>query len=173
MFAFINNLAGQNYLLDALGIFSAVWLIWILAIYYIWCVHQQNIFSHYWHISVSVLIIGLIYAVSFITGYLWFEARPFVREGANLLISVPYTVKSFPSDHASIAFAIAAACWHLKTRWWRWSFVAAALVALGRVFVGVHYFQDVIVGAILGGGLAWLVYKLFDRYFGKLRRAII
>lgn len=173
MFTFINNLTGQNIVIDTIGIFSAVWLVWLLAGSYVVAVNQQIFVSKYWHIFSLALIMGLIYAVSFIIGYVWFEPRPFVAGHAKLLISLPNTMKSFPSDHTAIAFSLAVAFWHLKVKHWPWAFVAAVFVAMGRVFVGVHYWQDVVAGAILGSGLSWLIYKLFDRYFGKLRRAIL
>ena len=68
--------------------------------------------------------------------------------------------KSMPSSHATNAFAQAAFfCISFRRQgWWLWPF--AALVALSRVFVGVHYPFDVIVGALLGSmvgiAMAWL-----------------
>ncbi|TYC15849.1 phosphatase PAP2 family protein [Actinomadura syzygii] len=61
---------------------------------------------------------------------------------------------SFPSNHAAIAFAAAAALWAVN----RWlgaaGTVAAVLMAASRVWVGVHYPHDVAVGAIVGLALA-------------------
>ena len=34
-------------------------------------------------------------------------------------------------------------------------FAAAALIGLSRVYVGVHYFSDVVAGAILGSAVSW------------------
>ena len=38
----------------------------------------------------------------------------------------------------------------------------ALLIALSRLYVGVHYPGDVITGAIIGSLMAWLVYKVYD-----------
>ncbi|WP_242903606.1 phosphatase PAP2 family protein [Actinomadura terrae] len=61
---------------------------------------------------------------------------------------------SFPSNHAAIAFAAAAALWAVN----RWlgllGSVAAVLMAAARVWVGAHYPHDVAVGALVGLVLA-------------------
>ena len=72
---------------------------------------------------------------------------------------------SFPSDHATAAFAIATAIW---LRWRAAGAVAlvlAAVLAVGRVAVGVHYPGDVVAGAALGTGAAVAL------WWSPLRRA--
>ena len=57
---------------------------------------------------------------------------------------------SFPSGHAATAFAVAAvvAVRHPRLKW---PLVGiAALVAISRVYLGVHFWVDVIAGAALG-----------------------
>jgi undecaprenyl-diphosphatase len=57
---------------------------------------------------------------------------------------------SFPSDNATYLFAIAAGLW-LISRWWGLFFgLFAGLVALARVYLGIHYPSDVFVGAMIG-----------------------
>lgn len=101
-------------------------------------------------------IVGLLMAVSM--GYAvrwgfqqWLERmRPYVREGVADNLAHELTSPSFPSGHATVAFAIA--CFMLFTvpRLGGWLVVCAILVALGRVFIGVHYPADVAAGALLG-----------------------
>ncbi|HOP07713.1 MAG TPA: phosphatase PAP2 family protein [candidate division Zixibacteria bacterium] len=63
---------------------------------------------------------------------------------------------SMPSSHAANAFA-QAALFALTTRTAKyWLVPTAALVALSRIFVGVHYPFDVLAGATLGWGIGWL-----------------
>ena len=67
---------------------------------------------------------------------------------------------SFPSGHSQAAFSTAAffALYYQRRRALLYS--AAALVALSRVYVGVHFPFDVLAGAALGWGVAWIVWKM-------------
>lgn len=70
---------------------------------------------------------------------------------------------AFPSNHASNMFAIATMAW-LELRRWRWIFPAlAAAIAYSRVYVGVHYPGDVVIGALLGVGIGWACTALVSR----------
>ncbi len=77
---------------------------------------------------------------------------------------------SFPSGHTCAAFAFAAAlCVMLPQKWAKAAaMIAAALMGLSRLYVGVHFPSDVLVGAVVGTlcGLAgaWIVRRLTDRY---------
>ncbi|MHA7102195.1 phosphatase PAP2 family protein [Roseivirga pacifica] len=59
----------------------------------------------------------------------------------------------FASSHASNSFAIAFLTWFLLKDKFKWTWVLiiwAAVVAYSRVYLGVHFPGDIIVGAILG-----------------------
>jgi undecaprenyl-diphosphatase len=57
---------------------------------------------------------------------------------------------SFPSDHATYFFAIAAGLWLISRGWGLVFGVFAAYVSLGRVYEGLHYPSDILVGALIG-----------------------
>ncbi|WTT38151.1 phosphatase PAP2 family protein [Kitasatospora sp. NBC_00085] len=57
---------------------------------------------------------------------------------------------SFPSNHTVIAFAAAAALWFADRRLGWIAGIAAVLMGASRVWVGVHYPHDVLVGAAVG-----------------------
>ncbi len=88
------------------------------------------------------------------------EARPFVTDAPTKLLIHHSADNSFPSDHATLAFALGG-----TIIWWRRllgaaCLVAAVLVAIARVYVGVHWPSDVAAAAIAGlfaGGLAAFV----------------
>ena len=81
----------------------------------------------------------------------WDRARPYDAHPADAhLFIAPSSDPSFPSDHATAAFAIAVAIW-LRNRKAGWLALAmATIVAVSRVAVGVHYPGDVIGGALIG-----------------------
>ncbi|MFG2641430.1 phosphatase PAP2 family protein [Streptomyces sp. NPDC048370] len=82
---------------------------------------------------------------------------------ASLVPCPPTGDWSFPSNHAAIAGAAAVAL-ALSWRGMVWLTVPMALLmAFSRVFVGVHYPHDVVVGLLLGGAVAFLVVKGANR----------
>src|SRR4030066_928366 len=64
---------------------------------------------------------------------------------------------SMPSNHAVNAFSVAATFSHFFRKTAVPMFLIAALVALSRIYVGVHYPSDVIAGAVLGGVIAGII----------------
>jgi undecaprenyl-diphosphatase len=77
---------------------------------------------------------------------------------------------SFPSDHASAAFGIAFAVLMFDRLAGTLFVVAAGLIGLGRVLVGVHYPGDVLAGLLVGLGCALVVVKLARPLLGSLVR---
>ncbi len=72
--------------------------------------------------------------------------------------------KSFPSSHAVNNFAFAVVMSYYFRRFRIHFFVVAVLIALSRVYVGVHYPSDVIVGSLVGCLIALLMVFLYKRY---------
>jgi membrane-associated phospholipid phosphatase len=69
---------------------------------------------------------------------------------------------SFPSGHTSVAFGTATSLSIAFPKWYviAPSFVWASAVGYSRMDLGVHYPSDVLAGAIVGSGSAFLTYKL-------------
>ena len=74
---------------------------------------------------------------------------PFADPGITALVTTPHT-PSFPSGHTATAFAAAVAVGALHPRLRVPLVVLAALVGLSRVYLGVHFWLDVLAGAALG-----------------------
>jgi membrane-associated phospholipid phosphatase len=74
---------------------------------------------------------------------------------------------SFPSGHASLAFSLAAGLsfeykkWYITVPAYLW----ASAAGFSRVYLGVHYPSDVLAGAVVGVGSAYLVRWLRRRGF--------
>jgi undecaprenyl-diphosphatase len=87
------------------------------------------------------------------------RARPFVAHPgvAHRLIAHARDA-GFPSDHASGAFAIAAAMLLYDRLIGSVLLALAAVIAFARVFVGVHYPGDVLAGALLGVAVVLLLW---------------
>ena len=85
------------------------------------------------------------------------RTRPWLMvEGLKNLV-VPGDAHSFPSGHTCAAFA-AAWTWRkqLPYRWMgRVALVAAVLMGLSRLYLGVHFPTDVLAGAVVGIFASW------------------
>ena len=108
-------------------------------------------------VTASVLVTDLITTgIKFLTD----RPRPYLVEPEPPPLMPATLDLSFPSGHASTSFAAAAMLTWFVPRGAPILFALAALVAASRVYVGVHYPLDVIVGAVLGLGvtsvLRWL-----------------
>lgn len=76
---------------------------------------------------------------------------------------------SFPSGHTSASFATATSLSLAFPKWYviTPSFVWASSVGYSRMHLGVHYPSDVLAGAFVGAGSAFLSYKLNRWITGK------
>ena len=74
---------------------------------------------------------------------------PYVLESVRLLVDTTHSF-SFPSVHASNAFAVASFVSSFYPRTKIALYILAALLAYSRVYVGVHFPSDVLGGAVLG-----------------------
>lgn len=79
---------------------------------------------------------------------------------------------SMPSSHASNHFGLAAFWFYAikKTlnRKWYWLWAWAFIICYSQIYVGVHYPGDVIIGALLGIGIASFSCYFFNSWITKL-----
>lgn len=84
--------------------------------------------------------------------------RPYEAiEGLKILIAAPHDY-SFPSGHTSASFAVALVYLRKMPKPYGVCFVVlAALIAISRLYVGVHYPTDVLGGFLIGMISSWAV----------------
>ena len=91
------------------------------------------------------------------------RARPFRMMAIKNHIT-PGDQFSFPSGHTSAAFLFATITANLVPVMWIPLFLLASAVGFSRVMLGVHYPSDILVGALMGFGLAHLSLQLIMNY---------
>jgi len=103
-------------------------------------------------IVTSVISISMKYAVN--------RPRPFVTY-PDIQKETAGGSSSFPSGHTSDAFSTATSLSIAFPKWYviAPSYVYASAVGYSRMDLGVHYPSDVLAGAIVGAGSAYLCYK--------------
>ncbi len=158
----INGLAGAGGIMDV----TMVWLsavgvpLLVVAVAGQWWRGQDR--AHSRHVLVAAgfsFLLGL--AVNQFILLFVHRIRPYDAGISHLLIA-PSGDPSFPSDHATATFAIAAAfLLHSFRRMGLWFLAAAVLIAFSRVYIGTHYIGDILGGAATGIAAAVLVRALY------------
>lgn len=101
-------------------------------------------------------------AALFLVKSSYFRSRPYeVLSNVNLPFGKGEG-SSFPSGHATRAFAFASLFPLLKGRKYSLAIILAIFVALTRVIIGVHFPFDVLGGASLGSTVALIVVLLLE-----------
>jgi len=169
------------------GINSPVWdsifycisgkLIWVplyvFLAYKLWQLYGTKVFIY------VALLLGLMITISdFVASGIvkpFFERlRPCYEPAMEGFVHNPYGCGGrygFVSSHASNSFAVAGFLWlafrKLNTKY-GYLFIWALVVAYSRVYLGVHYPADILVGGIIGLLSALFVYWLLQLILRKL-----
>jgi undecaprenyl-diphosphatase len=158
----INGLAGTSVAIDDL----VIWIstlgvpLMVLAVALQWWRRADRP-----HVRHAVVAAGLTFLLGlalnqFILLFIH-RLRPY-DDGITHLLIARSADFSFPSDHATAAFAIAAAfLLHGLRRTGLWFLAASILVMISRVYIGTHFVSDVLGGAMTAAAAALLVRALY------------
>jgi len=157
IFQQINGLAGKWAYFDALGIFFTAYFRYLLigSVVLIFWKKWRTIFMIF---AAAALAEGLTEAMKFLVQ----RPRPFIANNVNVLAAS--SGWSFPSGHAAIAFALSFAVYHYHKKIGICFFIAGSLIALSRVFVGVHWPSDILAGAVLGIFAGWAIVRISKKF---------
>ncbi len=159
----INSLAGNSNALDLAVILLAKWGVVVLValIALRWWSKRDRDLARY-----GVIFCGLATALGLLINQIILifvnRTRPYDLGITNLIIEKSHD-PSFPSDHATVVFAVAVSLLLTRDRHVPFYFVAALLVGLSRVYIGTHYVSDVIGGTGTAALAASLVHFLYKR----------
>ena len=158
LFEKINNLAGQWPWLDATGIFLAEYLPYglvALALLLFWKKWKVLFQAFLAGVTAKFVIAALIHCI-------WERSRPFVDHDINLLIA-KLDEPSFPSGHTVLFFALSTVVYAYNKKAGIGFFIASFLMAVSRIFVGVHWPADILAGILVGVFSGWLVIKISQK----------
>jgi len=122
----------------------------------------------------SALCVGVSLGISVVTTYGLKQAigrpRPFETYPDLITRYEDINSNSFPSGHTSFAFATATS---LSLKYPKWYIIApsylwACSVGYSRMNLGVHYPSDVLTGALVGAGSAFLAYKINNWLYNSI-----
>jgi membrane-associated phospholipid phosphatase len=147
------------------GLFS---IIAAALVFFLWKLHRLSL-----HIIVAYLMSGL---TAQLLKRLFMAPRPREIITARMYQSFLEGITgvgwdSFPSGHTTSVFALATImALHVNKKSWGLFFlIMAILVGYSRIYLGQHFLQDVVAGAILGTGIGVVVYSFvnFRKGFSK------
>lgn len=115
------------------------------------------------------LLVAVILSATEITKEFVARLRPNNDTEVNTLIRILKSPSNFSffSGHAASSFSITTFVVLMLRKHFRWAylfFIWPVLFATSRIYVGVHYPVDIIVGTIVGISFATLFYYLFRRF---------
>ncbi|MHB9019676.1 MAG: phosphatase PAP2 family protein [Minisyncoccota bacterium] len=165
IFNSIHQLVGQSRLLDLFAIFFADYLPYLLILIALVIIfsakkYKDRIYNLAF-VSLVLLISNGIFTETI--RFFFFRKRPFVELDFIPLIEKSASEAAFPSGHTSFFFALAFAIYFLGEK--RWSLMlslAALLMGVSRVYVGVHWPLDIVSGILVAFISAYIVRLLLE-----------
>lgn len=155
-----DDLAGRWGALDDVMKFAATYLIYVMAAIVVasWFARFGSSENRRVAVYSAGIAAGVAVGIAALISSTYDHPRPFMDRSDVVLLIHHAADSSFPSSHATAAFALAAAVGLYRPRFGIVLLLLACLVSVARVFVGVHYPGDVGAGALIGIGSAIAVW---------------
>ncbi|MBK3497096.1 phosphatase PAP2 family protein [Viridibacillus sp. YIM B01967] len=162
LFKLINQFAGQYSILDQLVLLFSKYgpILFGMVFIWLWFSKSKNQHENRKIVLYALTIVILTIGIDKIIEMAYFRPRPYVNHAVTLLFEKSNLDPSFPSNHAAGSFALAFALFWKRRKVGSILIIMACLMALSRIFIGVHYPLDVLAGAIIGLGVTYIVMSL-------------
>lgn len=175
LFLFLNGL--HNNIFDFIMHWITLQETWypfylLLVIWMVWKFKQKAI------IPIIMIILAITISDQFTSSFMkpFFERlrpchEPAIAQKVHLVDGCG-GLYGFASSHASNSFALATLLFLLFRHFLKYTsffFVWAAIVAYSRVYVGVHYPGDILVGGVLGYIIGISLFYLYSKFLSKYK----
>ena len=163
-FQFVNSIANPalNYIMALLAE-SFYIVLPLVAIYMIWR-KDTNVYSF-------IVAVILLFIIGYGLKYAFQVPRPCSLPSLSW-INAPAGCESgfsFPSDHAMVLTGLVFFIRKYRRVEILYS-IWMVLVLFGRIYLGAHYFTDVIAGAVISLIIAYFIYRYRDMVYNTLKR---
>lgn len=144
-----------------------------LLILYLWFAKHTQRGKRRQGLSLALFSIGLVNVIIVILNQFVARARPFDALDIKLLFYEP-TDPSFPSNAAAVSFALASAIFFVDKRLGVFALSLATLYSFSRIYAGVHFPSDVVVGAVIGVSSTFFIsrFPLLIKYLTKFIESV-
>ncbi len=169
LFRLIFGLARQSFFLDAVGVFAAEVLPFLIIFFVLLLFFKQKEWRPKFLFFIEV-ILAFVLARGILTQFFHFffqQQRPYELLGLKPLVLTLGT--TFPSSHATIFFCLAMLVFFFDKKLGSWALLIALLNGVARIYVGVHWPLDIVGGAIFGILSAVLMHEIFRPSFEALK----
>jgi undecaprenyl-diphosphatase len=165
--SFINRFAHRSLVFDELVVLVSdnnfvKGALVIAVIWYLWFQNEDTRTKREFLLAgVGASFVGLVVARMLS----WIIVRPRPLNIPEFVMRMPYGIQaadwegwnSFPSDHSVLFFALTTGIFFAARRTGCWMFIYVfTFICLPRVYLGIHYPTDILVGALIGVFMGWL-----------------
>ena len=158
LFLAINSLTNPYLLLFFEAItYLGSFIFWILLIVLFWFKNKKKLSVH--------LLFAFILDAIFLIIFKWVFLRPRPFKTFQLGFDIFDISPSFPSGHSQQVFSGMFILSHYYKKYEALFYVLAILVSLSRIFLGLHYPLDVLIGAINGIIVGMIALKIPTKKF--------
>jgi len=120
------------------------YVFWLFLIVYFWVRKEKKL--------ALLLTVGIAGGALFTypLKFLIYRVRPNFQIASTRLLTPSESDPSFPSGHSEMSFLAATVVSRFHPEYSKYLYVFSFIVALSRIYVGVHFPSDVIGGAVVG-----------------------
>jgi undecaprenyl-diphosphatase len=139
----------------------------VAMIWWIWFKEDPKLNNKREHLVITLIacLFAVVVSVS-LTYALPFRPRPLYNGSLHLIVpdglgkTILEKWSSFPSDHASLYFALTTGFFFISKKIGLFSLAYSILfICLPRIYLGLHYPSDIIGGAVIGASIAFIANK--------------